>query len=147
FLCVFISVITYCHELGMNYNFIRPDLLVGSLLQVFLLSHLYLSFCLIRNCEKPMRDFDVSDLRMLLPAVVSTLYKAVKQNGEVTYVHSVLHCWNGKGSSYCVGRNIRPLQTLAVLICVLRLLQTLAVLICVLLWLNDEGIEQVLTSG
>lgn len=46
-----------------------------------------------------------------------------------------------------VGRNIRPLQTLAVLICVLRLLQTLAVLICVLLWLNDEGIEQVLTSG
>ncbi|CAE6075999.1 unnamed protein product [Arabidopsis arenosa] len=38
---------------------------------------------------------------MLLPAVVSTLYKAVKQNGEVTYVHSVLHCWNGKGSSYC----------------------------------------------
>lgn len=27
-------VLTYRHELGMNYNFIRPDLIVGSCLQV-----------------------------------------------------------------------------------------------------------------
>jgi hypothetical protein len=26
-------VLTYRHELGMNYNFIRPDLIVGSCLQ------------------------------------------------------------------------------------------------------------------
>jgi len=28
------SVLTYKHELGMNYNFIRPDLIVGSCPQV-----------------------------------------------------------------------------------------------------------------
>lgn len=28
------AVLTYRHELGMNYNFIRPDLIVGSCLQV-----------------------------------------------------------------------------------------------------------------
>ncbi|CAM8961938.1 unnamed protein product [Rhodiola kirilowii] len=27
------AVLTYRHELGMNYNFIRPDLIVGSCLQ------------------------------------------------------------------------------------------------------------------
>ena len=37
---VLISVLTYRHELGMNYNFIRQDLIVGSCLQVTLLSSL-----------------------------------------------------------------------------------------------------------
>ncbi|CAD5325608.1 unnamed protein product [Arabidopsis thaliana] len=34
---------------------------------------------------------------MRLPDVVSTLSKAAKQNGEVTFVHTALHYWNGKG--------------------------------------------------
>lgn len=34
----FSAVLTYRHELGMNYNFIRPDLIVGSCLQVILIS-------------------------------------------------------------------------------------------------------------
>ena len=33
---VICTVLTYRHELGMNYNFIRPDLIVGSCLQVIL---------------------------------------------------------------------------------------------------------------
>lgn len=32
------AVLTYRHELGMNYNFIRPDLIVGSCLQVIHIS-------------------------------------------------------------------------------------------------------------
>lgn len=32
------AVLTYKHELGMNYNFIRPDLIVGSCLQVIIIS-------------------------------------------------------------------------------------------------------------
>ncbi|ANM65416.1 phosphoglucan phosphatase [Arabidopsis thaliana] len=74
-------VLTYWHKLGMNYNFIRPDLLVGIILIV------YLSFCLNRNDEKPMRDSDAFDLRIRLPALCCTLYKAIKRNGQVTYVH------------------------------------------------------------
>lgn len=44
------------------------------------------------------RDFDAFDLRMRLPAVVSTLYKAVKRNGGVTYVH----CTAGMGRAPAV---------------------------------------------
>lgn len=33
-------MLTYRHELGMNYNFIRPDLIVGSCLQVNGIKHL-----------------------------------------------------------------------------------------------------------
>ena len=36
FLTWSVTVLTYRHELGMNYNFIRPDLIVGSCLQVIL---------------------------------------------------------------------------------------------------------------
>lgn len=40
-LSLFVStVLTYRHELGLNYNFIRPDLIVGSCLQVILNSTL-----------------------------------------------------------------------------------------------------------
>lgn len=44
------------------------------------------------------RDFDAFDLRLRLPAVVSTLYKAVKRNGGVTYVH----CTAGMGRAPAV---------------------------------------------
>lgn len=37
-LLLFDTVLTYRHELGMNYNFISPDLIVGSCLQVVLIS-------------------------------------------------------------------------------------------------------------
>ncbi|KAA8534487.1 hypothetical protein F0562_032004 [Nyssa sinensis] len=112
------AVLTYRHELGMNYNFIRPDLIVGSCLQtpedVDKLRNIGVKtiFCLqqdpdleyfgvdiaaiceyantyddIQHLRAEIRDFDLFDLRMRLPAVVSKLHKAVNQNGGVTYVH------------------------------------------------------------
>ncbi|XP_020880641.1 phosphoglucan phosphatase DSP4, chloroplastic isoform X2 [Arabidopsis lyrata subsp. lyrata] len=123
------AVLTYRHELGMNYNFIRPDLIVGSCLQtpedVDKLRKIGVKtiFCLqqdpdleyfgvdirsiqayakkhsdIQHIRCEIRDFDAFDLRMRLPAVVSTLYKAVKRNGGVTYVH----CTAGMGRAPAV---------------------------------------------
>ncbi|CAH1438086.1 unnamed protein product [Lactuca virosa] len=112
------AVLTYRHELGMNYNFIRPDLIVGSCLQtpadVDKLRSIKVKtvYCLqqdsdleyfsvdinaireyastfddIQHLRAEIRDFDATDLRLRLPAVVSKLYKAVSQNGGVTYIH------------------------------------------------------------
>ncbi|WCJ19218.1 Phosphoglucan phosphatase DSP4 amyloplastic [Euphorbia peplus] len=112
------AVLTYRHELGMNYNFILPDLIVGSCLQnpedVDKLRSIGVKtiFCLqqdsdleyfgvdikaiqeyakecgdIQHVRAEIRDFDAFDLRIRLPAVVSILSKAVKQNGGVTYIH------------------------------------------------------------
>lgn len=123
------AVLTYRHELGMNYNFIRPDLIVGSCLQtpedVDKLRKIGVKtiFCLqqdpdleyfgvdissiqayakkysdIQHIRCEIRDFDAFDLRMRLPAVVGTLYKAVKRNGGVTYVH----CTAGMGRAPAV---------------------------------------------
>ncbi|KAL0303472.1 UNVERIFIED_CONTAM: Phosphoglucan phosphatase DSP4, amyloplastic [Sesamum radiatum] len=85
------AVLTYRHELGMNYNFILPDLIVGSCLQtpadVDKLRDIGVKtiFCLQQDSD--LEDFDAFDLRMRLPAVVSKLYKAINQNGGVTYIH------------------------------------------------------------
>ncbi|ESQ45283.1 hypothetical protein EUTSA_v10010456mg [Eutrema salsugineum] len=123
------AVLTYRHELGMNYNFIRPDLIVGSCLQtpedvdklrkigvktIFCLQQdpdleyfgvdirsiqAYAKTCSdIQHIRCEIRDFDAFDLRMRLPAVVSTLYKAVKRNGGVTYIH----CTAGMGRAPAV---------------------------------------------
>ncbi|EOY18911.1 Dual specificity protein phosphatase family protein isoform 5 [Theobroma cacao] len=123
------AVLTYRHELGMNYNFIRPDLIVGSCLQapedVDKLRKVGVKtiFCLqqdpdleyfgvdigaiqdyakkcsdIEHIRAQIRDFDSFDLRMRLPAVVSKLYKAINQNGGVTYVH----CTAGLGRAPAV---------------------------------------------
>lgn len=49
FLC---TVLTYRHELGMNYDFIRPDLIVGSCLQVISFCHIgafFWSFFFLNN--------------------------------------------------------------------------------------------------
>ncbi|XP_039022914.1 phosphoglucan phosphatase DSP4, amyloplastic-like isoform X1 [Hibiscus syriacus] len=123
------AVLTYRHELGMNYNFIRPDLIVGSCLQipedVDKLRKLGVKtiFCLqqdpdleyfgvdigaiqdyakecgnIEHIRARIRDFDAFDLRMRLPAVVSTLYKAINRNGGVTYIH----CTAGLGRAPAV---------------------------------------------
>ncbi|KAL6645381.1 hypothetical protein ACP70R_016989 [Stipagrostis hirtigluma subsp. patula] len=156
------AVLTYRHELGMNYNFICPDLIVGSCLQspadvdklrkigvktvfclqqdsdleyplfdfafvVFIaemkeLLHKYAvscsntkeenyfgvdiraiqDYCLqfkdIEHCRAEIRDFDAFDLRLRLPAVVSKLYKLVKDNGGVTYIH----CTAGLGRAPAV---------------------------------------------
>ncbi|KAG6479203.1 hypothetical protein ZIOFF_062664 [Zingiber officinale] len=112
------AVLTYRHELGMNYNFIYPGLIVGSCLQTPLdvdkLRKIGVRtiFCLqqdpdleyfgvdigaireyaiacgdIEHIRAEIRDFDAFDLRMRLPAVVSKLYKAIKRNRGVTYVH------------------------------------------------------------
>ncbi|WVY97682.1 hypothetical protein V8G54_029833 [Vigna mungo] len=120
------AVLTYRHELGMNYNFIRPDLIVGSCPQtpddVEKLRRIGVKtiFCLQQNpdLEYPnqfaiqeyakahdvqhlraeIRDFDAFDLRMRLPAVVSKLYKAINSNGGVTYIH----CTAGLGRAPAV---------------------------------------------
>ncbi|KAK9158732.1 hypothetical protein Scep_005306 [Stephania cephalantha] len=123
------SVLTYRHELGMNYNFIRPDLIVGSCLQtpedVDKLRGIGVKtiFCLQQNSDleyfgvdiiaiqeyakqcsdiehirAEIRDFDAFDLRLRLPAVVSKLYKAIKRNGGVTYIH----CTAGLGRAPAV---------------------------------------------
>ncbi|XP_021890581.1 phosphoglucan phosphatase DSP4, amyloplastic isoform X1 [Carica papaya] len=123
------AVLTYRHELGMNYNFIRPDLIVGSCLQtpedVDKLRKIGVKtvFCLqqdpdleyfgvdikaireyakacgdIQHLRAQIRDFDAFDLRMRLPAVVSKLYKAIKRNGGVTYIH----CTAGLGRAPAV---------------------------------------------
>jgi protein-tyrosine phosphatase len=112
------AVLTYRHELGMNYNFICPDLIVGSCLQtpadVDKLRKIGVKtiFCLqqdsdleyfgvdikaiqeyakscddIHHIRARIRDFDGFDVRMRLPSVVSTLYKAINQNGGVSYIH------------------------------------------------------------
>ncbi|XP_044462724.1 phosphoglucan phosphatase DSP4, amyloplastic isoform X2 [Mangifera indica] len=123
------AVLTYRHELGMNYNFIRPDLIVGSCLQtpedVDKLHQIGVKtiFCLqqdpdleyfgvdinaiqehaktyddTQHLRAEIRDFDSFDLRMRLPAVVGKLYKAIKRNGGVTYVH----CTAGLGRAPAV---------------------------------------------
>ncbi|KAI5648520.1 hypothetical protein M9H77_34525 [Catharanthus roseus] len=109
------AVLTYRHELGMNYNFICPDMIVGSCLQtpedVDKLRNIGVKtiFCLqqdsdldininaireyansfddIQHVRAPIRDFDGFDLRMRLPAVVGVLHKAINRNGGVTYIH------------------------------------------------------------
>ncbi|EYU39691.1 hypothetical protein ABFS82_06G181500 [Erythranthe guttata] len=112
------AVLTYRHELGINYNFIRPDLIVGSCLQTpadvdkLRSAGVKTIFCLqkdsdldyfgvdigaireyansfddIQHVRAEIRDFDAFDLRMRLPAVVSTLHKAVERNGGVAYIH------------------------------------------------------------
>lgn len=48
------------------------------------------------------RDFDAFDLRMRLPAVVSTLHKAINQNGGITYIH----CTAGLGRAPTVAVRI-----------------------------------------
>ncbi|KAK6933471.1 AMP-activated protein kinase, glycogen-binding domain [Dillenia turbinata] len=124
------AVLTYRHELGMSYNFIRPDLIVGSCLQkpedVDKLRSVGVRtiFCLQQDPDleyfgvdinaireyaatfddiqhiraEISRDFDAFDLRMRLPAVVSKLYKAINQNGGVTYIH----CTAGLGRAPAV---------------------------------------------
>uniref|UniRef100_M4EXB2 Dual specificity protein phosphatase 4 n=1 Tax=Brassica campestris TaxID=3711 RepID=M4EXB2_BRACM len=123
------AVLTYRHELGMNYSFVRPDLIVGSCLQtpedidklrkigvktIFCLQQdpdleyfgvdissiqaYAKTFTDIQHIRCQIRDFDAFDLRLRLPAVVSTLYKAVKRNGGVTYVH----CTAGMGRAPAV---------------------------------------------
>ncbi|XP_074586878.1 phosphoglucan phosphatase DSP4, amyloplastic-like [Curcuma longa] len=123
------AVLTYRHELGMNYNFIYPGLIVGSCLQTPLdvdkLRKIGVRtiFCLqqdpdleyfgvdigaireyaiacgeIEHIRAEIRDFDAFDLRMRLPAVVSKLYKAIKRNHGVTYVH----CTAGLGRAPAV---------------------------------------------
>ncbi|XP_078427552.1 dual specificity protein phosphatase (DsPTP1) family protein [Wolffia australiana] len=123
------AVLTYRHELGMNYDFIRPDLIVGSCLQtpedVDELRKIGVKtiFCLQQNPDleyfgvdivaiqdyakqfediahyrAEIRDFDGFDLRMRLPAVVSKLFKAVKRNGGVAYIH----CTAGLGRAPAV---------------------------------------------
>ncbi|KAJ9159864.1 hypothetical protein P3X46_025324 [Hevea brasiliensis] len=123
------AVLTYRHELGMNYNFIRPDLIVGSCLQtpgdvdklrkigvktIFCLQqdpdleyfgvdisaiHEYAEKCGdIQHLRAEIRDFDAFDLRIRLPAVVCKLFRAINQNGGVTYIH----CTAGLGRAPAV---------------------------------------------
>uniref|UniRef100_A0A0E0J4R7 Tyrosine specific protein phosphatases domain-containing protein n=2 Tax=Oryza nivara TaxID=4536 RepID=A0A0E0J4R7_ORYNI len=96
------AVLTYRHELGMNYNFIRPDLIVGSCLQspldVDKLRDIGVKtvFCLQQDPD--LEDFDAFDLRLRLPAVISKLHKLVNHNGGVTYIH----CTAGLGRAPAV---------------------------------------------
>ncbi|PKA48056.1 Phosphoglucan phosphatase DSP4, chloroplastic [Apostasia shenzhenica] len=94
--------LTYRHELGMNYNFIRPDLIVGSCLQSpsdvdkLVKIGVRTIFCLQQNSD--LEDFDAFDLRMRLPAVVSKLHRVINRNGGVTYIH----CTAGLGRAPAV---------------------------------------------
>ncbi|KAK9124039.1 hypothetical protein Sjap_013641 [Stephania japonica] len=102
------AVLTYRHELGMNYNYIRPDLIVGSCLQLILVRYFGVDIIAIQEYAKQysdiehiraeIRDFDAFDLRLRLPAVVSKLYQAIKRNGGVTYIH----CTAGLGRAPAV---------------------------------------------
>ncbi|KAH7293685.1 hypothetical protein KP509_28G036700 [Ceratopteris richardii] len=123
------AVLTYRHELGMNYNFILPDVIVGSCLQTPLdvdrlkkigvktifclqqdpdLEYFGVDICAIQERAKEtggiehiraqIRDFDPFDLRVRLPAVVATLYKAVQRNKGITYIH----CTAGLGRAPAV---------------------------------------------
>nr|CAB3497322.1 unnamed protein product [Digitaria exilis] len=72
------AALTYRHELGMNYNFIRPDLIVGSCLQspldVDKLRKIGVKtiFCLQQDSD--LEDFDAFDLRLRLPAVLAYMF-------------------------------------------------------------------------
>jgi protein-tyrosine phosphatase len=52
----------------------------------------------IEHIRAPIRDFDPYDLRLRLPVVVATLYKAAKKNGRISYVH----CTAGLGRAPAV---------------------------------------------
>ncbi|CAM6091312.1 unnamed protein product [Calypogeia fissa] len=121
--------LTYRHELGMNYNHVLPDLIVGSCLQTpadvdrLKVAGVGTIFCLqqdpdlayfsvdigaiqdragevegIEHIRAPIRDFDPYDLRLRLPKVVATLYKAAKKNEKISYVH----CTAGLGRAPAV---------------------------------------------
>ncbi|KAK7837342.1 phosphoglucan phosphatase dsp4, partial [Quercus suber] len=63
------AVLTYRHELGMNYNFIRPDLIVGSCLQtpedVDKLRSIGVKtiFCLQQNSDLEYFGVDINGIR------------------------------------------------------------------------------------
>ena len=48
------------------------------------------------------RDFDGTDLRMRLPAVVSKLQKAVNRNGGITYIHCTAGLGRAPGTAVCI---------------------------------------------
>eukprot|EP00775_Hariotina_reticulata_P010276 gene10276-10435_t len=109
--------LTYRHEDGINYNFILPDLIVGSCLQgpedVDRLAKAGVTtvFNLQEDCDMeyfgidiaaiqqrcrevgvkhvrfPVRDFDPFDLRLKLPKAVAALAKAHQANEGIAYIH------------------------------------------------------------
>ncbi|CAL4920322.1 unnamed protein product [Urochloa decumbens] len=78
------AALTYRHELGMNYNFIRPDLIVGSCLQVLIAnfsrqkiaSYLCLIICI--HVQSPV---DVDKLRKI---GVKTIF-CLQQDSDLEY--------------------------------------------------------------
>ena len=48
------------------------------------------------------RDFDGTDLRMRLPAVVSKLHKAVNRNGGITYIHCTAGLGRAPATAVCI---------------------------------------------
>lgn len=63
------AVLTYRHELGMNYNFIRPDLIVGSCLQTpkdvdkLRVIGVKTIFCLQKDSDLEYFDVDINAIR------------------------------------------------------------------------------------
>ncbi|CAL9246633.1 unnamed protein product [Arabidopsis halleri] len=72
----------------MNYK------LHSSRLTCWITLTVYLSFCLIRNCEKPMRDFDAFDLRIRLPAMVVLCTELFSEMEELHTCTALLE-WEG----------------------------------------------------
>ncbi|KAJ0014243.1 hypothetical protein Pint_20045 [Pistacia integerrima] len=66
-LVYFDTVLTYRHELGMNYNFIRLDLIVGQLLLKMLTSFIKMGvktiFCLQQNPDLEYFGVDISAIQ------------------------------------------------------------------------------------
>ncbi|KAH9288544.1 hypothetical protein KI387_032661, partial [Taxus chinensis] len=109
--------LTYRHELGINYNFVLADLILGSCLQspedinklremgvgtIFCVQkdsdldyfgvditsiQEHAKECGLQHVRAEIRDFDPFDLRMKLPSVVAKLDMAIKNGHGIVYVH------------------------------------------------------------
>ncbi|WIA29029.1 hypothetical protein OEZ86_011543 [Tetradesmus obliquus] len=117
------TTLTYRHEDGINYNYVLPDLIVGSCLQGpedvdrLQAAGVTTVFSLQEDCDMeyfgidiaavqarckvvgvqhvrfPVRDFDPFDLRLKLPKAVARLAKAHNPRHDVIYIH----CTAGMG--------------------------------------------------
>lgn len=111
------TTLTYRHEDGINYNFIMPDLIVGSCLQTpedadkLAAAGVTTVYSLQEDCDMeyfgidiaaiqerckevgikhvrfPVRDFDPYDLRQKLPKAVTALAKAHDPRNGIAYIH------------------------------------------------------------
>lgn len=89
-------VLTYRHELGMNYNFIRPDLIVGSCLQVIIVFDIFFFNLYIIKHHPPHYLFHSDSTKCQTPEDVDKLRSigvktifCLQQDPDLEYPNSI----------------------------------------------------------